>query len=139
MQAFAYTHYVPSKQLIFMRTWLHSHGDRFKWPQKFNFKVDLRKGKSVTVPVTYIGAKHLKNPTAEITLPDAPKGVTMTVKKEKGDRYLLTFKADPKAPACNVNIPVKVKFSISVWNARRKQLVPSSTMFHLPMIRLTVR
>ena len=138
MQAFAYTHYVPSRQLIFMRTWLHGNGDRFRWQEKFNHRVDLRKGKTLSVPVKYYGAKHLKDPIPEFTLPDAPKGVTMSVKRVK-NTYLLTFKADKNAPACNVNAPVKVKFAYKTWHGRRKEWLPSTTTFHLPMIRITVR
>jgi hypothetical protein len=38
-----------------------------------------------------------------------------------------------------VNIPVKVKYSFKYWDNRRKEWRLSSSTFHLPMLRLTVR
>lgn len=139
MQAFAYTHFVPSRQLIFMRTWLHGNGDRFKVDPKFNFRVNLQKGKSRTVNVLYSPVKSHDSPGAEFTLADAPKGVTMTAKKLKNDLYQLTFKADKDAPKCDVNLPVKVKYTFRYWEKRRSEWRNSVNTFHLPMFRITVR
>ena len=139
MQAFAYTHYVPSRQLIFMRTWLHSCGDRFYFDKKFNYRINLRKGKSVSADLFYRVTHGHREPAAEITLPDAPKGVSMKAVKVRKDLYRLIFTADPKAENCNVNIPAKVKYTFKYRDNRRKEWRSSSTTFHLPMFRLTVR
>lgn len=138
MQAFAYTHYVPSKQLIFLSTWLHGCGDRFRFAPKFNFRIDLRRGGSVTVPLEYVPVKGQVSPQAEITLPDPPKGVSFKVRKAKKG-YLLTFTAEKNAPLCQVNAPVKVKYTHQYYDRGRKMMRTSSNTFHLPMLRITVR
>ena len=70
---------------------------------------------------------------------DAPKGVTVTAVKVKNNLYRLTFAADKKAPKCNVNMPVKVKYTFKYYDRRTKTHRPSVNNFHLPMFRITVR
>ena len=139
MQAFAYTHYVPSRQLIFQTGWFRGNGDRLFLDPKFNCRVTLTPGKSRSVNVFYRINKMHSSPQAEFSLDDAPKGVVLTSKKIKQDLYRITFTADKKAPRCDVNIPVKVKYSYKYFEKRRKEWRTSNSTFHLPMFRLTVR
>ena len=138
MQAFAYTHYVPARRLGFFRTWLHSNGDKFRFDRNFNFRINLKKGQSVTVPVNFFPPKT-GSPSAEITLPDPPKGVSFKAVKVKKDLYKLTFTAAKDAPACNINAPVRVKYTFKYYDARRKEMRSAFNTFHLPMLRITVR
>ena len=138
MQAFAYTHYVPARRLGFFRTWLHSNGDKFRFDRNFDFRIKLKKGRSVSVPVNFFPPKT-GSPSAEITLPDPPKGVSFKAEKVKKDLYKLTFTAAKDAPACNINAPVRVKYIYKYYDARRKEMRSASNTFHLPMLRITVR
>ena len=139
MQAFAYTHYVPARKLLFMSTWLHSNGNSFAFPAGFDHRITLKPGKEVTVPVAYRAVKAHESPQGEFTLPDAPKGVALKVKHAQKDLYLLTFAAEKNAPRCDVNIPVKVRYSYKYFDRKRKEMRKNATVFHLPMLRLTVR
>ena len=139
MQAFAYTHYVPSRQLIFMPTWVHGNGDRFQLDPKCNPRITLKPGEKRTVNVFYHPIAAHNSPQVEFTMNDAPKGVTVTAVKVKNNLYRLTFAADKKAPKCNVNMPVKVKYTFKYYDRRTKTHRPSVNNFHLPMFRITVR
>ena len=139
MQAFAYTHYVPSRQLIFQTGWFRGNGDRLFLDPKFDCRVTLTPGKSKSVNVFYRINKVHTSPRVEFSLDDAPKGVVLTSKKIKQDLYCITFTADKKAPRCDVNIPVKVKYSYKYFEKRRKEWRTSNSSFYLPMFRLTVR
>ena len=140
MQAFAYHQYVPARRLVFYRTWLHAHGEKFRFDRKFDFRIPLKKGKSVSVDVHYFPPKsgHI-SPVTEFSLPDPPKGVSFKAVKVKKNLYKLTFTAAKDAPKCTVNAPVKVKYSFKYYDNRRKEMRPSVNTFHLPMLRITVR
>ena len=139
MQAFAYTHYIPSRQLIFMPTWVHGNGDRFQLDPKCNHKILLKPGEKCSVNVFYRPHAVHTSPQVEFSMNDAPKGVTLSTAKLKNNTYQLTFTADKKAPKCNANMPVKVKYTFKYYDRRAKTYRQSVNTFHLPMFRVTVR
>ena len=104
-----------------------------------DFRINLKKGKSVSVEVTYLPHSGHKSPQTEFTLPDPPRGVSLKTEKLKDNRYKLTFTADSKAPKCSVNAQVKVKYTFKYFESRRKEWRNSSNTFYLPMLRITVR
>ena len=137
MQAFAYTHYVPAQRLVFLRTWLHGNADRFLTDPKFDSRITLKRGGSAGYAVNYLPAKSHLEPSVVFSLPDAPKGVTLSTKR-RGDTHRLVFTAAKDAPACAVNTAVKVSYTFKTREKNGKTR-DNKASFFLPPIRLTVR
>ena len=135
MQAFAYTHYIPAKRLLFLRCWLHGNADRFKADPKFAHRITLKRGGSAACSVNYLSTKNHMEP--EITFSLDVKGVTLKALR-KGDTFRLVFTAAKDAPVCAVNTAVKVNYRYKS-RERNGTVRNANVSFFLPPIRLTVR
>ena len=135
MQAFAYTHYVPARKLLFLRCWLHGNADRFKDDPKFAHRITLKRGGSAEYPVNYLPAKGHMEP--EITFSLDVKGVTLK-QIRKSDTFRLVFTAAKDAPVCAMNTAVKVNYQYK-YRERNGTVRNANVSFFLPPIRLTVR
>jgi len=135
MQAFAYTHYIPARKLLFLRCWLHGNADRFKADPKFAHRITLKRGGSAEYSVNYLPAKAHMEP--RITFSLDVKGVTLKTVR-KGDTFRLVFTAARDVPVCAVNAAVKVNY-VYKYRERNGNVRTANNTFFLPPIRLTVR
>ena len=135
MQAFAYTHYIPARRLLFLRCWLHGNADRFKVDPKFAHRLTLKRGGSAEYAVNYLPVKPHMEP--RITFSLDVKGVTLKTVR-KGDTFRLVFTAAKDAPVCAMNTAVKVNY-VYKYRERNGNIRTANNTFFLPPIRLTVR
>ena len=138
MQAFAYTHYVPAPRLILTRNWAHTLSGMFRLPSRFDHRIELKRGSSASVAVDFQPPGSHKSPEAAFSLPDAPRGVTLkTVRENKAFR--LIFSAAKDAPPCAVNTAVRIRYDYKYRERNGTVRAARSSVFFLPVMRLTVR
>jgi len=135
MQAFAYTHYIPARRLMFLRCWLHGNADLFTADPKFTHRITLKRGGSAEYSVNHLPAKAHKEP--KITFSLDVKGVTLKPVR-KGNTFRLVFTAAKDAPVCAINTAVKVNYQYK-YRERNGTVRTGSSTFFLPPFRLTVR
>jgi hypothetical protein len=136
MQAFAYTHLVPSASLLFIRNWAYWGGMSWAMVEPIcNFSL----GKDAT-----LGVKMDNIPKnfaiTEVAISNMPKDFKYKNYRLARKGFYLNFEVpkELKGPNNTYNMLVKITFTYEYFNRKTKQFSKGKSSTYLPVIQVTI-
>ena len=137
MQAFAYTHLVPSDSLLFIRSWQFYRG--FSWAM-LEAKYDFTLGSTATLGVK-VDNMPTKMEITEVAINNMPKNFKYLKHRLVRNGFYLTFEVpkEIKETSDKFNMLVKLTFSYDSYNNKTKKVHRVKSTTYLPVIQATIK